>query len=124
MIVEEGESMDIGSNNETSDLGDKAWRKFIANAYIDLDFPMNVMSLAYYNAIRNQEYEHRGLNFVGIGNDMHAGGCESPLDLEDGFYKDIDKHGPDYNWKIERLDLEGPLEAKNSRISRGVMQGE
>nr|GEY91910.1 hypothetical protein [Tanacetum cinerariifolium] len=28
-------------------------RKFIANAYIDLDSPMNVMSLACYNAIRN-----------------------------------------------------------------------
>ncbi|GJY71650.1 hypothetical protein Tco_0475353 [Tanacetum coccineum] len=48
------------------------WRKFIANAYIDLDLPMNVMSLAYYNSIRSQGYEHRGLNFVGIGMDMHV----------------------------------------------------
>ncbi|GJV38697.1 hypothetical protein Tco_1411174 [Tanacetum coccineum] len=47
-------------------------QKFIANAYIDLDLPMNVMSLAYYNAIRNQGYEYRGLNFVGIGKDMHV----------------------------------------------------
>ncbi|GJY41002.1 hypothetical protein Tco_0428272 [Tanacetum coccineum] len=46
-------------------------RKFIANAYIDLDLTMNVMSLAYYNAIRNQGHEDRGLNFVGIGKDMH-----------------------------------------------------
>nr|GEU37736.1 protein kinase-like domain, concanavalin A-like lectin/glucanase domain protein [Tanacetum cinerariifolium] len=46
-------------------------RKFIANAYIDLDSPMNVMSLAYYNTIRNQGYEYRGHNFVGIGKDMH-----------------------------------------------------
>ncbi|GJW97470.1 hypothetical protein Tco_0179278 [Tanacetum coccineum] len=46
-------------------------RKFIANAYIDLDLPMNVMSLAYYNTIRSQVYEHRGLNFVGIRMDMH-----------------------------------------------------
>ncbi|GKA83300.1 hypothetical protein Tco_0804895 [Tanacetum coccineum] len=46
-------------------------RKFIDNAYIDLDLPMNIMSLAYYNTIRNQGYEHGGLNFVGIGMDMH-----------------------------------------------------
>ncbi|GJY57589.1 hypothetical protein Tco_0456704 [Tanacetum coccineum] len=47
-------------------------RKFIANAYIDLDSPMNVMSLACYNAIRNQGYDFRGQNFVGIGRDMHV----------------------------------------------------
>nr|GEU47878.1 putative reverse transcriptase domain-containing protein [Tanacetum cinerariifolium] len=46
--------------------------KFIANAYIDLDLLMNVMSLAYYNAIRNQNYEHKGINFVGIGKDTHV----------------------------------------------------
>ncbi|GJV35723.1 hypothetical protein Tco_1408200 [Tanacetum coccineum] len=46
-------------------------RKFIANAYIDLGSPMNVMSLACYNAIRNQGYEFRGQNFIGIGKDMH-----------------------------------------------------
>ncbi|GJZ28984.1 hypothetical protein Tco_0573631 [Tanacetum coccineum] len=49
-----------------------SWRKFIANAYIDIDSPMNVMSLAYYNIIRNQGYEHRGENFVRIGKDMHV----------------------------------------------------
>nr|GEU52405.1 protein kinase-like domain, concanavalin A-like lectin/glucanase domain protein [Tanacetum cinerariifolium] len=147
-------------------------RKFIASAYIDLDLPMNIMSLAYYNAIRNQEYEHGWLNFAGIGKDMHVfvqnmshvmdftifenveaktklilnkekrsimftdvmkevtfktpykdpemeeltsegndqlssrvilsdddfrRGCESPLDLKDIIYIDIDKLGPDYN---------------------------
>ncbi|GJU62767.1 hypothetical protein Tco_1244602 [Tanacetum coccineum] len=46
--------------------------KFIVNAYIDLDLPMNVMSLAYYNTNRSQGYEHRGLNFVKIGMDMHV----------------------------------------------------
>nr|GEX91102.1 retrotransposon Orf1 [Tanacetum cinerariifolium]GEY32192.1 retrotransposon Orf1 [Tanacetum cinerariifolium] len=119
--TEEGESSDIGRNDETSNPGDRAcevereigeegeWmeydqpfnlvdtggslnfdfrikkgdpsnltipcmigRKFIVNTYIDLDFPMNVMSLAYYNTIRNQEYEYRGLNFVRIGKDMHV----------------------------------------------------
>ncbi|GKC44915.1 hypothetical protein Tco_1062637 [Tanacetum coccineum] len=45
--------------------------KFISNAYIDLDWPTNIMSLACYNAIRNQEYEFRGHDFVGIGRDMH-----------------------------------------------------
>ncbi|GKD55397.1 hypothetical protein Tco_1288784 [Tanacetum coccineum] len=47
-------------------------RKFIANAYKDLGLPMNVMSLAYYNAIRSQGYKHRGLNFVGTRRDMHV----------------------------------------------------
>ncbi|GJT47819.1 protein kinase-like domain, concanavalin A-like lectin/glucanase domain protein [Tanacetum coccineum] len=46
--------------------------KFIANAYINLDSPMNVMSVSYYNAIRNRGYEFRGQNFVGIGKDMHV----------------------------------------------------
>ncbi|GJW52551.1 hypothetical protein Tco_0096636 [Tanacetum coccineum] len=47
-------------------------RKFITNAYIDLDSPMNVMSLACYNAIRNHGYEFKGQNFIGIGRDMHV----------------------------------------------------
>ncbi|GKD07485.1 hypothetical protein Tco_1187170, partial [Tanacetum coccineum] len=132
-------------------------RKFIANAYIDLDLPMNVMFITYYNAIMIQGYEHRGLNYVGIGMDMHVfvgnmsyvmdinilekvkanidprlsqvvfskplvettrvilsdddvrRGCESPWDLESGFYKDIVKLGPLYRkdgTKIEMLDLE------------------
>ncbi|GKB01148.1 hypothetical protein Tco_0829192 [Tanacetum coccineum] len=68
IMVEKGESSDLGNNDKASDLR----HKFIANAYIDLDLPMNVMSLAYYNAIRNQGYEHRGVNFVGIGKDIHV----------------------------------------------------
>ncbi|GJV58963.1 hypothetical protein Tco_1465063 [Tanacetum coccineum] len=46
--------------------------KFIANVYINLDLPMTVMSLAYYNAIMNQGYEHRGLNSIGIRKDRHV----------------------------------------------------
>nr|GEZ32241.1 protein kinase-like domain, concanavalin A-like lectin/glucanase domain protein [Tanacetum cinerariifolium] len=46
--------------------------KFIANAYIDVDLPMNIMSLAYYNSIRKNGYEYRGRNFVGLGRDMHV----------------------------------------------------
>ncbi|GKD26717.1 hypothetical protein Tco_1232931 [Tanacetum coccineum] len=46
--------------------------KFIANAYIDLDLPMNVMSLACYNAIRHHGYKIWGQNFIGIGRDMHV----------------------------------------------------
>ncbi|GJV31758.1 hypothetical protein Tco_1392158 [Tanacetum coccineum] len=157
--------------------------KFIANGYIDLDLPMNVTSLAYYNAIRNQGYEHRGLNFVGIRKDMHVfvgnmshvmdftvlnnveanidpilsqvvfgrpfvettklildkekglitftdeikegntsdddfrRAYESQLDLKNGFYKDIDKLGPSYNWRIERLDLEGSFKTESSSVS-------
>ncbi|GKC79208.1 hypothetical protein Tco_1129982 [Tanacetum coccineum] len=34
--------------------------KFIDNAYIDVDLPMNIMSLAYYNSIRKNRYEYRG----------------------------------------------------------------
>ncbi|GJX06356.1 hypothetical protein Tco_0194288, partial [Tanacetum coccineum] len=47
-------------------------RKLIANAYIELYSPMNVMSLACYNAIRNWGYEFRGQNFIWIGRDMHV----------------------------------------------------
>ncbi|GJW72765.1 hypothetical protein Tco_0132135 [Tanacetum coccineum] len=46
--------------------------KFIANAYIDVDLSMNIMSLAYYNSIRKNGYEYRGRNFVGLGRDMHV----------------------------------------------------
>ncbi|GJS08930.1 hypothetical protein Tco_0365726 [Tanacetum coccineum] len=46
--------------------------KFIANAYIHVDLPMNIMSLAYYNSIRKSRYEYRGRNFVGLGRDMHV----------------------------------------------------
>ncbi|GJU82465.1 hypothetical protein Tco_1284830 [Tanacetum coccineum] len=46
--------------------------KLIANAYIDVDLPMNIMSLAHYNSIRKNRYEYRGQNFIGIGKDMHV----------------------------------------------------
>ncbi|GKB59998.1 hypothetical protein Tco_0916184, partial [Tanacetum coccineum] len=46
--------------------------KFTANAYIDVDLPMNLMSLAYYNSIRKNRYEYRGRNFIGLGRDMHV----------------------------------------------------
>nr|GEY23360.1 hypothetical protein [Tanacetum cinerariifolium] len=45
---------------------------FIDNEYIDLDSPMNVMFLACYNTNRNQEYKFKGLNFIGIGEDLHV----------------------------------------------------
>ncbi|GJZ92364.1 hypothetical protein Tco_0664429 [Tanacetum coccineum] len=50
-------------------------------------------------------------------------GCKIPLDLENGFYKEIDKLGPSYSWKIKRLDLEAPFESEGSRTSEGVMEG-
>ncbi|GJZ06471.1 hypothetical protein Tco_0540264 [Tanacetum coccineum] len=46
--------------------------KFTANAYIYVDLPMNIMSLAYYNSIRKNGYEYRGRNFIGLGRDMHV----------------------------------------------------
>ncbi|GJS70068.1 hypothetical protein Tco_0702909 [Tanacetum coccineum] len=46
--------------------------KFIPNAYIDIDLPMNIMSLAYYNDIRRKGFEYKGENFVAIGKDMHV----------------------------------------------------
>ncbi|GJY95934.1 hypothetical protein Tco_0512295 [Tanacetum coccineum] len=46
--------------------------KFMANAYINVDLPMNIISLAYYNSIRKIEYEYIGRNFVGLGMDMHV----------------------------------------------------
>ncbi|GJY58195.1 hypothetical protein Tco_0458087 [Tanacetum coccineum] len=44
--------------------------KFTTNAYIDVDLPMNIMSLAYY--IRKNGYEYRGRKFIGLGRDMHV----------------------------------------------------
>ncbi|GJW97761.1 hypothetical protein Tco_0179569 [Tanacetum coccineum] len=46
--------------------------KFTANTYIDVDLPMNIMSLAYYNYVRKNRYEYRGRNFIGLGRDMHV----------------------------------------------------
>ncbi|GJT61779.1 hypothetical protein Tco_1005312 [Tanacetum coccineum] len=72
-IGEEEEWMEYEQPIDLVDVHDESdWCKFIANAYIDLNLPMNVMSLAYYNTIRSQGYEHKGLNFVGIGMDMHV----------------------------------------------------
>ncbi|GKD63361.1 hypothetical protein Tco_1305469 [Tanacetum coccineum] len=46
--------------------------KFMANTYIDVDLPMNIMSLAYSNSIRKNGYGYRGRNFIGLGRDMHV----------------------------------------------------
>ncbi|GJR90231.1 MAK10-like protein [Tanacetum coccineum] len=46
--------------------------QFTANAYIDIDLPMNIMSLAYYNSIRKNGYEYIGRNFIGLGRDIHV----------------------------------------------------
>nr|GEU96600.1 protein kinase-like domain, concanavalin A-like lectin/glucanase domain protein [Tanacetum cinerariifolium] len=45
--------------------------KFTANAYIDVDIPMRIMSLAYFNSINKNGYEYRGRNFIGLRRDMH-----------------------------------------------------
>ncbi|GJY89168.1 hypothetical protein Tco_0503796 [Tanacetum coccineum] len=126
--------------------------KFMANAYIDVDLPVNIMSLAYYNSIRKNGYEYLGKIFVGLGMDIHVfvgnmsyvmdftilesiatnidpslsnvvfgrpfvemaclainrkygvipseddydRGCRKSFDLEDGFYRDTIKLGPEY----------------------------
>ncbi|GKD45013.1 hypothetical protein Tco_1269658 [Tanacetum coccineum] len=114
--------------------------KFTANAYIDVDMPMNIMSLAYYNSVRKNGYEYRGRNFVGLGRDMHVfvgnmsyvmdftilenietnidpsliilseddhdRWCRKPSDLEDGFYRDTSKLGPEY---VTGMDDEGEV---------------
>ncbi|GKD02489.1 hypothetical protein Tco_1177463 [Tanacetum coccineum] len=46
--------------------------KFISNAYINADLPMNIMSLTYYNSIRRNKDEYRGRNFLRIGKYMHV----------------------------------------------------
>ncbi|GJS25870.1 hypothetical protein Tco_0486490 [Tanacetum coccineum] len=56
---------------EPLDLVDTS-HKFTAKAYIDVDLPMNIMSLAYYNSIRKNGYEYSGRNFVRLGRDMHV----------------------------------------------------
>ncbi|GJV99224.1 hypothetical protein Tco_1554476 [Tanacetum coccineum] len=74
--------------------------KFIANAYMDVDLPMNIMSLAYYNSIKKNRYEYMGRNFVGLGRDIeddYDRGCRKPSNLEGGFYKDTIKLGPEYS---------------------------
>ncbi|GJT06560.1 hypothetical protein Tco_0841022 [Tanacetum coccineum] len=88
--------------------------KFTANAYIDVDLPMNIMYLAYYNSIRKNGYEYKGRNLVGLGRDMqyliilskddYDRGCRKPSDLEDGFYRDTIKLGSEY---LTRMDDEG-----------------
>ncbi|GJY83021.1 hypothetical protein Tco_0496397, partial [Tanacetum coccineum] len=45
--------------------------KFTDNAYINVDLPMNIMSLDYYNSIKKNGYEYIGRNFIGLGRDMH-----------------------------------------------------
>ncbi|GJU01710.1 hypothetical protein Tco_1112048 [Tanacetum coccineum] len=39
--------------------------KLIANIYIDVDLPMNIMSLAHYNSIRKNGYEYMGKILLG-----------------------------------------------------------
>ncbi|GJY76078.1 hypothetical protein Tco_0481194 [Tanacetum coccineum] len=46
--------------------------RFTANAYIDIDLPMNIVSLTYYNSIRKNGYEYMGRNFVGLERGMHV----------------------------------------------------
>ncbi|GJU53917.1 hypothetical protein Tco_1227631 [Tanacetum coccineum] len=56
---------------EPLDLVDTS-HKFTVNTYIDVDLPMNIMSLAYYNSIRKKGYEYRGRNFIGLGRDIYV----------------------------------------------------
>ncbi|GJR10466.1 hypothetical protein Tco_0793118 [Tanacetum coccineum] len=81
-------------------------RKFIANAYINLDSPMNLMSLACCNTIRNQG--------VKLSKDDFRRGYEMPSDLKNGFYKDVDKHDSSYREEFGRIDLDLPLENNKS----------
>ncbi|GJU74728.1 hypothetical protein Tco_1266133 [Tanacetum coccineum] len=55
-----------------------------------------------------------------LSDDDFRRGCKSSSNLENRIYKDIDKLDSSYNWKIERLDIEGSFETKNSRTSKGV----
>ncbi|GKC39594.1 hypothetical protein Tco_1051978 [Tanacetum coccineum] len=57
--------------------------KFMANAYIDVDLPMNIMSLAYYKSIRKDGYEYRGRNFMRLRRDMQvfAGNMSYAMDF-------------------------------------------
>ncbi|GJY83364.1 hypothetical protein Tco_0496740 [Tanacetum coccineum] len=88
--------------------------KFTANAYIDVDLPMNIMSLAYYNSIRKNGYRselssegHDLLPFrVILSEDDYDRGCRKPSDLEGGFYRDTIKLGPEY---LTGMDDEGEV---------------
>ncbi|GJY68941.1 hypothetical protein Tco_0471923 [Tanacetum coccineum] len=151
--------------------------KFTANAYIDADLPMNIMSLAYYNSIRKNGYEYRGRNFIGLGRDMHVfvgnmsyvidftilenietnidpslshtpykdperselsseghdllsyrvilseddydRGCGKPSDLEEGFFRDTIKLGPEY---VTGMDDEGEVTLYLTRRNLEVLR--
>lgn len=45
--------------------------KYFYNAYIDVDLPINVLSLFHYNTICSWGLEHKGLNFVSEGTCMY-----------------------------------------------------
>ncbi|GKC17421.1 hypothetical protein Tco_1014203 [Tanacetum coccineum] len=60
--------------------------KFTANAYIDVDLPMNIKVI--------------------LSEDDYDRGCRKPSDLEDGFYKDTIKLGPEY---LTGMDDEGEV---------------
>ncbi|GKA77110.1 hypothetical protein Tco_0783571 [Tanacetum coccineum] len=55
-----------------------------------------------------------------VSDDDVRRGCESPLDLESGFYKDIDKLDCLYKRDIEIIDLELPFEIRGGGTSEGV----
>ena len=54
--------------------------EYVPNKYVDLDSPMNVISLPLYNKIFAQKFDYKGFNFVGIGREVQ-------LILEDLFTK-------------------------------------
>ncbi|GKC27445.1 hypothetical protein Tco_1034739 [Tanacetum coccineum] len=60
--------------------------KFTTNAYINVDLPMNIMSLAYYSSIKKNGYEYKGRNLVGLGRDMHV--WKFLIQNEEGIFTD------------------------------------
>ncbi|GJT47746.1 hypothetical protein Tco_0973903 [Tanacetum coccineum] len=66
--------------------------KFIANAYIDVDLPMNIMFWPIITLLERMDMSIEEEIFE----DDYDRGCRKPSDLEDGFYKDIVKLGPEY----------------------------
>ncbi|GJZ58593.1 hypothetical protein Tco_0614087 [Tanacetum coccineum] len=104
--------------------------KFMANAYINVDLPMNIMSLAYYNTIQKdgssieeemevsfktpyKDLERNELTSQGhdllssriiLSEDDYDRGCRRPSDLENGFYNGTLELGPEYQTGLKKGD--------------------
>nr|GEV60311.1 MAK10-like protein [Tanacetum cinerariifolium] len=92
--------------------------KFTTNAYIDVDLPMNIMKyelMTFTDGIKEitlktpyKDPERSELlsSRIILNEDDYDRGCRKPSDLEDGFFRDTIKLGPEY---VTGMDDEGEV---------------